>query len=1286
MDIITSIISKIGEMLVEPTGRHLGYLFHYKVNIKALEDENVKLMNKRADVQKLIDAANRNSEVIGDEVNWWVSEVDKITDELEKFLKEDATADKMCFHGWCPNLKLRHSLGRKAKKHAEGVLKLQQEGKFDRISYPAPPTRMHFSSSSMKDFNSRKKILNQVMEALRNEKVSMTAICGMGGIGKTTMAKEVAKRAKDEKLFREVVMVTVSQNPNVGRIQDTIADFLGLKFDQKSDDEGRAEKLRQRILKETENILLILDDLWNKLDLEAVGIPDGCKILLASRNEDVCKQMKSQEIFPIKVLSEDEAWNLFEEVAGISNCTRDLHKVAKKVANECKGLPVAIVTVGRALENRDESDWNDALLKLEKSIPDSMLKTDIEVYSRIKLSYDLLRSEEAKSCFLLCCLFPEDYDIGIETLVRYGKGLRLFQETRTMEQTRNRVHTLVGYLKRCFLLMDGNEKECIRMHDIVRDVAISIASRKEHDGFVVKCDNEMEEWPEIDSSEMEHCTAISLVFDKRIKKHPDSLVCPNLKLLSLSSTIKIKYHFMVRYAWQKLELSENFFEGIKEIKVLAFQSIYFQTLPASLQMLQNLRTLHLEYCELGDISRIGGLEMLEILSLIGSWIQQELPKEIGNLQHLKVLDMTKCKGLNRIPPGVLSRLTTLEELKIFPFSSWSSLEGNEEKTSASLDEITPLLDRYLKVLNVWIPEVEFIPRNFIFNDLTRFSIGVGRYARDEINDLFRKNLQLDEVSTDSIKQSGIHPIVKKCEALRLRKVHDLKNLFPHFDEEEQDGFPWLRILIVVNCNEMEYVVKFTSNNNRTDLHVPNKFPLLEELYLMNLEGLKGIFHYNSDDLQLPPTDHQFVRKERISTASSLPRGFPQLQSLYVGNCPTLEEIVSVWNRKTDDPINTSTSDDMILFPKLTELTLWWLPSLISLCRAIDDEGSTGPPKDADGVESNMDNMNTPTNILVPFKCIKWLPSLEKLEVNDCDSIKVLFGFHGNDSPQLDPINSNITNNINVDQPNDSENLSHKKCCLIGCLPCGNIAGKPNMIQNSQEIIDTSHLTKDVNQDRQLDNHKEEWLMNLKDLDVIWCNSLEVVFDYGEGPLAPALNKLESLELRGLYKLMHIWKKGPQQVKTVGFQNLKTLSLHFCPSLRYLFTASIAKLLVMLKGLKVTYCKSMEEVVAKTEEEINNVNAEFYVVSFPNLVSIELNSLNNLYYLCQHPYAFEFPSLETLQIKKCPKLQTFVTANKTPKIPKLKVVKLNGKDMVILEQDLNGIIRRQFEKPDHIEEE
>ena len=94
------------------------------------------------------------------------------------------------------------------------------------------------------------------------------------------------------------------------------------------------------------------------LNLEAVGIPYGgqhnrCKILLTSRSEDACNQMKSQKIFKIEVLSREEAWNLFSEMAGncvdtpsemAGNCvdTPNLCPIAKEVAKECGGLPVLL--------------------------------------------------------------------------------------------------------------------------------------------------------------------------------------------------------------------------------------------------------------------------------------------------------------------------------------------------------------------------------------------------------------------------------------------------------------------------------------------------------------------------------------------------------------------------------------------------------------------------------------------------------------------------------------------------------------------------------------------------------------------------------------------------------------------------------------------------------------------------------------------------------------------------------------------------------------------------------
>ena len=153
---------------------------------------------------------------------------------------------------------------------------------------------------------------------------------------RSTMAKEVAKRAKDDNLFDEVVMVVVSRKKDLSKIEDQIA-------------------MMRRWDSNLENVLVILDNVLEELNLKDVGIPykvelNSCKILLTSRSEEVCNQMKSHKIVKIEVLTEEEAWNFFKEMVGNCVDTPDLHPIAEEVAKECKGIPIAIVTVGRALE------------------------------------------------------------------------------------------------------------------------------------------------------------------------------------------------------------------------------------------------------------------------------------------------------------------------------------------------------------------------------------------------------------------------------------------------------------------------------------------------------------------------------------------------------------------------------------------------------------------------------------------------------------------------------------------------------------------------------------------------------------------------------------------------------------------------------------------------------------------------------------------------------------------------------------------------------------------------
>ncbi|XP_010660269.1 disease resistance protein RUN1-like [Vitis vinifera] len=206
------------------------------------------------------------------------------------------------------------------------------------------------------------------MEALRDADINRIGVWGMGGVGKSTLVKRVAEEAEQEELFHKVVTASVFQTPDYKEIQQQIAEKLGMKFEEVSE-QGRAGRLHQRI-KQENTILIILDDLWAELELEKVGIPSpddhkGCKLVLTSRNKQVLSnEMSTQKDFRVQHLQEDETWILFKNTAGDSIENPELQPIAVDVVKECAGLPIAIVTVAKALKNKNVSIWKDALQQL----------------------------------------------------------------------------------------------------------------------------------------------------------------------------------------------------------------------------------------------------------------------------------------------------------------------------------------------------------------------------------------------------------------------------------------------------------------------------------------------------------------------------------------------------------------------------------------------------------------------------------------------------------------------------------------------------------------------------------------------------------------------------------------------------------------------------------------------------------------------------------------------------------------------------------------------------------
>ncbi|XP_040998304.1 probable disease resistance protein At4g27220 isoform X1 [Juglans microcarpa x Juglans regia] len=983
-----NIISLIVEYSVGPIGKQFGYLVFYKSSIVTLEEKFQRVLEKKEAVQQSVNGAQWNQEVVASEVKTWLTNVDKKIEEIQKFLGEDVKANRMCLNGWCPDLKLCYSLGKKAQKNTQAIIQMLEEGeKYDRVYNIAPPLKVRPSSTErFKDFESRKSTIQNVLNALKNDNIDMIALCGMGGMGKTKMAKEIKRRVESDNLFHKVAITVVSQNPNFIKIQGELAESLGTRLEAKSL-QGRADELYS-ILTENKKVLLILDDVWKPLDnedIEDIGVyyafkEKSCKILLTSRNEEPCNGIEIQETFRVDLLSEEEAWNLFVEMAGDFVNSSDLISIAKQVAKECAGSPLAIATVGGALSNKsDKNEWKAALQQLKMSIPQNINGLRLKVYSNIEFSYNYLESDEAKSCFLLCCLYPEDYDVRIEDLVRYGVAKRFLEGIGTVEQTRVLVHTIVKNLRRSNLLLDSDEDECIKMHDLVRDVAISIASRDEN-GFMVVLHRRLEEWPQKDR--YDSYTAISLLLGE-MKWHPTELKCPKLQLLRLSC---------LNYS---NTFPDNLFDGMKELKMLSLRTS-LSTLPPSIMILQNLQMLNLENCELGDVSAIGTLGNLEILSFRDSKIN-ELPSEIGNLSRLKLLDMKECHYLNFIAAGVLSGLSRLEELYMGgPFEDWgctTAMEGYGEETNdnASLAELIPYSSQ-LVVLEISVPSILCLPEELDFsNSNFRFMINIG--VKDWTNEryLFENTLKLEvEDASDLGEHRTIRSLLKNAVVLNLDITRNLKHIW--FEKEEKEILPCsLKDLTISKCEDLENLLEATSDSTP-----PNTFHLLESLSLEDLPRLIGICNStDSVEITLTKEEEQNVSETENQAKMlslfqyNLIESLENLEELSIHRCDSLEVIFEL------EELNAEESN---IFNNLTVLSLIYLPKLLHIWKK--------DPRDIKGFNY--------LRLLRVWECgslkclftpsiAKLLVKLEEIEVYSCNEMEEILAKELGDEENRDVI-------------------------------------------------------------------------------------------------------------------------------------------------------------------------------------------------------------------------------------------------------------------------------------------
>ncbi|KAJ8618105.1 hypothetical protein MRB53_014291 [Persea americana] len=165
--------------------------------------------------------------------------------------------------------------------------------------------------------DSANKTLRRIWNNLLDVEIRKVGVHGMAGVGKTTIMKQIHNQLLHSDVFTSIIWVTVSKELDLQRLQRDIADAIGLDLsNDRYDEEERISSKICAALSRREKGLLILDDVCEPFSLERVGIPQGIKLAITTRNLMACRGMESDRIIKVEVLSDKEALALFKEKVG----------------------------------------------------------------------------------------------------------------------------------------------------------------------------------------------------------------------------------------------------------------------------------------------------------------------------------------------------------------------------------------------------------------------------------------------------------------------------------------------------------------------------------------------------------------------------------------------------------------------------------------------------------------------------------------------------------------------------------------------------------------------------------------------------------------------------------------------------------------------------------------------------------------------------------------------------------------------------------------------------------
>ncbi|XP_059594083.1 disease resistance protein RUN1 isoform X3 [Vitis vinifera] len=550
---------------------------------------------------------------------------------------------------------------------------------------------------------------------MESNDVHMVGICGIGGIGKTTIARYIYNQISQGfecNSFLEDAK-KVYKKKGLARLQKLLLNDIQKGENSKISNIQQGAQVIQNSLYHRKALIVLddVDDDMDNLDF-LVGnhawYGEGSRIIITTRDKRCLTMLNVNYVYNVEGLDSNEAFELFSRHAFRSNLPKEDFRIfLNPVINYCEGLPLALKVLGSLLCGKTKGEWTSELHKLEK-------EPEMKIHNVLKISFDGLDTTQQMILLDIACFFQgEDKDFaskiwdGYELYGEINIGVLLERCLITISYNRLRMHGLIE--KMCKkIVREQHGKDTSKWSRLwnpddiyyafvseegmenVETISLDLSRSKEK-WFNTKIVAQMKKvFPKMKNLRLLK-VYYSLGDAHEMSLPKDFEFPPNLNYLHwedlVSSLLKVYYslgdaHEMslpkdfefppnLNYLhWEGLVSLPSNFHGEKLVAI-NLKSSNIKELLKGEKCLAELKFIDLSNSQqLIKIPKFSRMPKLEKLNLEGCVSFSRLHSSIGHVPRLGSLNLGKCKNLRSVPTSILQ----LESLRVCSLSHCSNLE------------------------------------------------------------------------------------------------------------------------------------------------------------------------------------------------------------------------------------------------------------------------------------------------------------------------------------------------------------------------------------------------------------------------------------------------------------------------------------------------------------------------------------------------------------------------------------------------------------------------------------